>query len=69
MDRNLDGYYFRVERDGRFVNKSFSDLTEDEMVECIQRFDREALMRFCIGLGKAIREIGDALGLYGEAHT
>lgn len=30
MNRNLDGIYFRVERDGKWQNVCFSDLTEEE---------------------------------------
>ena len=28
--RDLDGVYFRVERDGRWLSLSFTDLTEEE---------------------------------------
>ena len=31
MDRNLDGIYFRVQRDGKWGNACFSDLTQEEM--------------------------------------
>ena len=31
MDRNLDGIYFRVQRDGKWENACFSDLTQEEM--------------------------------------
>ena len=31
MDRNLDGIYFRVQRDEKWVNACFSDLTQEEM--------------------------------------
>ena len=31
MQRNLDGVYFRMERDGKWTNVCFSDLTEEEM--------------------------------------
>lgn len=30
MDRKLDGIYFRIERDGKWQNICFSDLTEEE---------------------------------------
>ena len=30
MQRNMDGVYFRVERDGRWQNVCFSDMTADE---------------------------------------
>ena len=31
MDRNLDGIYFRVQRDEKWENACFSDLTQEEM--------------------------------------
>lgn len=31
VNRNLDGAYFRIERDGKWQSICFSDLTEDEM--------------------------------------
>ena len=31
MDRNLDGIYFRVQRDEKWGNTCFSDLTQEEM--------------------------------------
>lgn len=66
MKRNLDNYYFRVIRNGVADNVCWSDLTEIEMQECIKKFDREALIRFCIGLGKTIRDLGDQLDLAAE---
>ena len=31
--RNLDGFYLRVERDGKWVNRCFTDLTFANCVE------------------------------------
>ena len=36
MDRNLDGVYFRVQRDGKWGNTCFSDLTQEEMMALSQ---------------------------------
>ncbi len=30
MNRNLDGYYFRVKRDGKWDNVCWSDMTDEE---------------------------------------
>ena len=30
MNRDIDGVYFRIERDGEFQNLCFSDLTTEE---------------------------------------
>ena len=35
MQRNLDGIYFRVQRDGKWQNVCFSDLELDERAEII----------------------------------
>lgn len=36
--RNLDGVYFRVQRDGRWLNVCYSDMTHDERWQTI--YDR-----------------------------
>lgn len=63
MDRDLDGVYFRVERDGKFDNVCFSDLTEGQMREVLDGRDEGWLREMCVILGKRIREIGDQLGI------
>ena len=37
MNRNLDGCYFRIERNGKYENVCFSDLTEEEQEHEAQR--------------------------------
>lgn len=66
MNRNLDGYYFRVEHDGKWQSICWSDLTEEERYEIADKFNNEALKRFCVGLGTVIRKIGDELDLVCE---
>lgn len=63
IKRDLDGYYFRINRDGKVDNLCWSDMTEEERFRAIERFDKAALRRFCIGLGTVIRQIGDELDL------
>jgi len=63
LKRELDGYYFRMQRDGKWTNVCFSDMTEDEMHSVLARFDKDALERMCIGLGQTIRQIGDQFDL------
>ncbi len=41
MRLNLDGIYFRVERNGKYTNVCFSDLEQDEMDECLERYGKE----------------------------
>ena len=61
--RELDGYYFRVKRNGKWCSVCFSDLTENEMKEMLENRNTDWLKSLCIGLGKRIREIGDELNL------
>lgn len=61
--RNLDGYYFRVQRDGKWLNICWSDLTESEMKEIVKDRDTNWLASLCIGLGKRMREIGDVMNI------
>lgn len=67
--RDLDGVFFRVKRKGKWDNVCWSDLTEPEMREIIQKKseDPQALVFFtelCVILGQALREIGDEFDLY-----
>lgn len=63
INRELDGVYFRVERDGKYENICFSDLTEEEMDSVLVGRDTEWLKRMCVILGKQMRMIGDTLDL------
>ena len=65
MNRGLDGYYFRIKRDGKWQPACFSDLTEEEMMQVLEDKDEEFLRSLCVGLGKRIRFLGDELGLSG----
>ena len=59
IKRNLDGVYFRVQRDGKWDNVCFSDMTQDEMEDVMNNRDIDWLKSMCIQLGKTIRDIGD----------
>ena len=61
--RNLDGVYFRIERDGKWQNVCFSDLTKEEMEYQIGDRSVEWLKNLCIILGKTIRRIGDCFDI------
>lgn len=41
MDRKLDGVFFRVNRNGKWQNVCFSDLTDEEMDEVLEAKSRE----------------------------
>lgn len=55
--RNLDGAYFRVERDGKWQSICFSDLTDEEMDEVLET--EKLLKSLCKHLGKVVRRLGD----------
>lgn len=63
MNRNLDGAYFRVYREGKWQSICFSDLIEDEMNEVLKNRNEEWLKSLCIHLGNTIRKIGDAFDI------
>lgn len=63
MDRNLDGVYFRIERDGHWKNVCFSDLSDEEMEKVLKGQSNEWLFNMCKILGKTIRDIGDQLDI------
>ena len=66
MNRNLDGVYFRIKRDGSWQNICFSDLTEDEMDDVMKDRPDEWLRNMCKILGKTIKNIGDQLDIVME---
>ena len=61
--RNLDGVYFRVQRNNKWQSICFSDLTEEEMKEVMKGKSNEWLQSLAIGLAKTLRNIGDQLDL------
>jgi hypothetical protein len=66
MNRNLDGVYFRVKRNGKFENVCFSDLSESEMDSVMNDRDEQWLKSLCKVLGQTIHRIGDELDITGE---
>ena len=59
--RNLDGVYYRVVRDGKHVNRCFSDLSEAEQDAVMAEYSTNQLRRLCRHLSMSLRQIGDAL--------
>lgn len=64
VERNLDGVYFRVDRNGRQQSICFSDLTAEERTSVLNGYNVASLTRLCLHLADTIRQIGDALDLY-----
>lgn len=66
MNRNLDGVYFRVQRNDGFESVCFSDLTGEEQDKIMEGKNEQWLKSMCKILGGVIRRIGDQLDLIGE---
>ena len=65
MDRNLDGYYFRVCRNGCWESVCFSDLTEEEREKVCEERDAEWLKSLAYHLADCIKEIGEQFDIAG----
>lgn len=63
INRNLDGIYFRVERNGKWQNLCFSDLTEDEQRKVLKDKSSDFVLQIALNMAKRLRKIGDQLGL------
>ena len=59
MQRNLDGVYFRVERDGEWQNICFSDLTNEERNKVTANRSDEWLQSLAYRLADCLQEIGN----------
>ena len=64
--RNLDGVYFRVKRNGKYDNVCFSDLTSEERNEILDGRENEWLKQLCRILADTIYDIGEQFGIEGE---
>lgn len=65
MDRNLDGCYFRVQRDGKWQNVCFSDLTEEEREKVCEGRSAEWLKSLCYHLADRLKIVGDFCDIVG----
>ena len=63
MNRNLDTIYFRIERDNKWQNICFSDLTVEEMQEVMKGKSETWLKSICTELANTIKDIGEQLDL------
>ena len=64
--RNLDPVFFRTERDGKWMNLCFTDLTEEERDKATQKWGADNWKRMCFLLADIVREIGDTFDLIGR---
>lgn len=61
--RNMDGVYFRVERDGKWENICFTDLTDEERRKACEGRSNEWLESLIRYLADLLREIEDDFDL------
>lgn len=66
MNRNLDGCYFRVERDGKWQSICFSDLTEKEQKQMLEGRSEEWLKSLCLYPAHVIKYIGDEFNIVSQ---
>lgn len=65
INRELDGCYFRIQRNDKWQNICFSDLTEAERDSVMKDRDERWLKSLCGHLADCLREIGDELDIIG----
>lgn len=65
MDRNLDGCYFRVQRNGEWGSICFSDLTEEERETVLTDRNEAWLKSLCCHLADTIKAIGEQFDIKG----
>ena len=66
INRNLDGIYFRIERDGKCQNLCFSDLTEDEQKKVLKDKSPDFVLQIALNMAARLREVGDKFDLQCE---
>ena len=65
MNRELDGCYFRVKRNGKYEPICFSDLTEEERDAELEGRNVEWLKSLCCYLADRIKMIGEQFDIVG----
>lgn len=65
MNRQLDRCFFRVERDGKWQNICFSDLTEEERNKMTEGRNAEWLKSLCFHLADCLKEVGNTFDIVG----
>ena len=63
VERNLDGIYFRVTRDGTGFSICFTDLTAEEQGNILNGYEKDQLLRMCKILAETLRKVGDELDI------
>ena len=61
MNRELDGCYFRIMRDGIGQSVCFTDLSKEERDALLEDKDKQLLKNLCCYLADRILELGDII--------
>lgn len=63
VKRDLDGVYFRVERDGEWQSLCFTDMTEEERGRVLDSRPESWLRDMALIMARDLRAIGDELNI------
>lgn len=63
VKRGLDDIFFRVERDGKWQNVCFTDMTVDEQKEVMKGRNEVWLSSLALRLAEVVRDIGDSFDI------
>ena len=63
VKRDLDGIYFRVLRNGRWVDRCFSDLTHEEQDQKIKLYSVDGLRTMVLHLADCLAQLGEAFNI------
>ena len=63
VKRDLDGIYYRVLRNGRWVARCFSDLTHEEQDEMIKDYGVDGLRTMVLHLADCLAQLGEAFDI------
>ena len=66
MNRELDGIYLRIKRDGKYQAVCLSDMTREELEEHLNPERGEWLKGAVIHLALTLHEIGNLFDIVGE---
>lgn len=66
MNRNLDGIYLRIKRDGKYQAVCLSDMTREELEDNLKPERGEWLKGAVIHLALRLHEIGNLFDIVGE---
>ena len=66
MKRNLDGVFFRIQRDGKWDNICFSDLTAEEKEDVGHGRSTEWWKSLAFIMADCLKKIGDQFDIVAE---